>query len=1047
MEVTMLSLRHAGKRRWSLCLAVLLLSAIAAPAQQLYQGPAQGSIPGGAKISTDDFGITDRPGIRKDKLPNPKENQEPVADRANKVPAAAPLGANEFYDANITPSSTDAPILIKGFQGIRDIGATIPPDPHMAAGPEHLVLLVNSQIGIYDKNGVLLKLIDADTWYANVFSGPGPCDPQVVYDHHAERFVMVWIECSSERYSLFLSISDDSNPLGEWSNWRLPGGQNGTAVTNFLNDYPKLGLDENAYYVTARMFEIQPTASFYRYLQLRIIPKAQLLDNQAGPVIWNDLWDIREPSNLNTRMQFIVPAVTFGTPGIEYLIGNSPYTTATFVNMWELIDPLGAAILIGTNIPVTATNNPSNANQLGGGTPLIDVGGARFRNAVYMNGSLWSAHSVAGGTGRQFVFARYVRLDVINQSLLEDVAFGADNFWYYYPAIHPDKNGNMHMVFTRSGTNEYASARYTGRLKTDPPGLQASATLKAGEANYVKDFGSGRNRWGDYLGIALDPVDSAKVWMFGQYAAAHDRGGNPLWGTWTGFASFEPLPGRHVRFDPDSIAFTTLEVGQNSAPAIITLSNIGADDLTISSISVANSNFVLSGIPALPRTLRSFGDLSFTVEFAPTVAGFLEGAILIASNDSDQPTSSIALTGRALGQVPFSGTVRDSVTQAPIQARLQFLRAGETSPRATVTTQNDGSFSAVVLEGDYFVTMLPEVPYPPAERENVAHTTPGTTLNFLLNPAPVVVVEDDTAGNSRDIYGGLLNELGYAYSLYNPLVEGATLPADKIQRLTEPQLIIWATGDTRTNVLTTADLAVIRGHLDRGNPLILTGDNIAETAPSTDSVLAHYFGVKFNSNYSPVVIRGFAGDPIGNGLTTGAPGNSKDQLELVAPGAGVTVNKVFRYGTSNADSVRIAAVRAQGGTSWRAALFGFRLEATTLLNRKQILQRAIDWVTDFSSAVDDKPVASVPQTFRLHQNHPNPFNPSTTISFELPQAATVKLQVFDLLGRQVATLIDGFKPAGQHRVLFDAGRLPAGEYLYRLQAGEYAETRKLVLMK
>jgi hypothetical protein len=83
----------------------------------------------------------------------------------------------------------------------------------------------------------------------------------------------------------------------------------------------------------------------------------------------------------------------------------------------------------------------------------------------------------------------------------------------------------------------------------------------------------------------------------------------------------------------------------------------------------------------------------------------------------------------------------------------------------------------------------------------------------------------------------------------------------------------------------------------------------------------------------------------------------------------------------------------------------------------------------------------------LMQNYPNPFNASTTIRFVLPEPQVVKLKVFDLLGRQVQTLIDEYKRAGVHTVIFDASGLSSGVYFCRLQAGEMVETRRMVLLK
>lgn len=89
----------------------------------------------------------------------------------------------------------------------------------------------------------------------------------------------------------------------------------------------------------------------------------------------------------------------------------------------------------------------------------------------------------------------------------------------------------------------------------------------------------------------------------------------------------------------------------------------------------------------------------------------------------------------------------------------------------------------------------------------------------------------------------------------------------------------------------------------------------------------------------------------------------------------------------------------------------------------------------------------IPGEFDLYQNYPNPFNPVTTIRFALPEKAAVALKVFDLLGRQVTTLVDEEMPAGVHKVIFDASALPTGVYFYRIRAGSFTEIKKLTLLK
>jgi hypothetical protein len=90
---------------------------------------------------------------------------------------------------------------------------------------------------------------------------------------------------------------------------------------------------------------------------------------------------------------------------------------------------------------------------------------------------------------------------------------------------------------------------------------------------------------------------------------------------------------------------------------------------------------------------------------------------------------------------------------------------------------------------------------------------------------------------------------------------------------------------------------------------------------------------------------------------------------------------------------------------------------------------------------------ALPNEFALYQNHPNPFNPVTTVRYALPKTGVVKLGVFSMLGQQVTQLVNGEVEAGYHEVKFDASGLSSGVYLYRMQAGDFVQTRKLLLIR
>jgi hypothetical protein len=91
--------------------------------------------------------------------------------------------------------------------------------------------------------------------------------------------------------------------------------------------------------------------------------------------------------------------------------------------------------------------------------------------------------------------------------------------------------------------------------------------------------------------------------------------------------------------------------------------------------------------------------------------------------------------------------------------------------------------------------------------------------------------------------------------------------------------------------------------------------------------------------------------------------------------------------------------------------------------------------------------SNLPVKFELYQNYPNPFNPKTIINYDLPKDSYVKIKVTDMLGREVATLVNQPMKAGENKVEFDGSNYPSGVYFYKLQAGDFTQTKKLILLK
>ena len=106
------------------------------------------------------------------------------------------------------------------------------------------------------------------------------------------------------------------------------------------------------------------------------------------------------------------------------------------------------------------------------------------------------------------------------------------------------------------------------------------------------------------------------------------------------------------------------------------------------------------------------------------------------------------------------------------------------------------------------------------------------------------------------------------------------------------------------------------------------------------------------------------------------------------------------------------------------------------------------WYLILSSVVTDvEGGADVPSVFRLDQNAPNPFNPTTTIRFALPESEKVTLKIYDIIGREIATLVDQELPAGGHSIVLKPERMASGVYFYRIEAGTFLQSKRMVLVK
>ena len=170
-------------------------------------------------------------------------------------------------------------------------------------------------------------------------------------------------------------------------------------------------------------------------------------------------------------------------------------------------------------------------------------------------------------------------------------------------------------------------------------------------------------------------------------------------------------------------------------------------------------------------------------------------------------------------------------------------------------------------------------------------------------------------------------------------------------------------------------------------------------------------------------------------------------------------NYIYVDSVLKSDSLATAFAGNRTSTAYYSKMWelskGFTTELFRNASHKLICLIYTAWLNAGSPvSVEDENSVQLASNFELAQNYPNPFNPTTTISYTIPnvtlsgaEGSRVQLKIYDVLGNEVATLVNEYKPAGSYEVRFDASILSSGVYFYKLQTGNLVETKKMILMK
>ncbi len=397
-----------------------------------------------------------------------------------------------------------------GFLGIAATGWN-PPDPDLAAGPDHVVLVVNGELHVYTHDGTSTfsqVIAGAGGFWGAQGAGSFVFDPIAVYDPHAQRFIVaageLWNDYANS--AICLAVSQTSDPGDGWHKYRWEV----TSEGGFL-DFPNLGVGPDAIYVANDFFNT-PTGNF-----IWVIPKAEtLVGDPVTPT----------PVRTSTGARSLGAVKTYdpNAPAQYFLTAYSGYSNR--LAMEAITDPLGTPTLHSYSLVVPSFAQPPDAAQLGTSN-LADTIDFRIKNGVYRNGSLWAVHTIGEDNTARVRWYEIVmngwplsgQSPVVVQGGTLDYGTG-EHTWM--PDIHVDDFGDALICFSRSSSSQYISVERVIRLAGDPISTLRDPVLM--QESTAPETG---DRWGDYSGVDEDADDPGVFWTHNEYRASS-------WRTWVG---------------------------------------------------------------------------------------------------------------------------------------------------------------------------------------------------------------------------------------------------------------------------------------------------------------------------------------------------------------------------------------------------------------------------------------------------------------------------------------------------------------------------------
>ncbi len=635
------------------------------------------------------------------------------------------------------------------------------------------------------------------------------------------------------------------------------------------------------------------------------------------------------------------------------------------------------------------------------------------------------------------------------------------------------------------------------------------------EFDMLSFFGAGTGNWlvvnpmegtlPSGSSVSVDVTFDANGMVGGDYAANININSNdPVTPVAVVAASMHVTGAPNIEVVPEALDFETVYSGYPMTKDLV-ISNTGTDDLTVSDITSGNPDFYAT--VTLPVTISSGASIDVPVTVLSTTVGNITGDLTITSNSTVNGTLVVPMSA-VVELPPVAGVSPSSIDEA--------IEAGQTSIKTLTITNTGGSDLNYDISYDILKKSsatvnitLPAVNAVsnPAAKKNITNDVESRNITInkgLENPNSAVqllILSPDDDEHISDLIS-TMSSFDDIEMTHFPLDQFGTITLEDL--LPYPVVMVqndfkWSSAGTDAETIGN----LLADYIDAGGKVIvnmytysydewgMSGRFITEGyGPFTGTTQDIWGEATLGTVYDPLNPIMTDVNAINDNWGHQDPSLAADAVLLAdwSDGQpmiayndnvigfnliGITGNSAF---TSDLGTLFHNAVLYLGGTSWLSVdpaqgvvaagasgdvTIGF--DATSLETGDYTAVLHVG-TNDPQNPVTDVPVHlgvidnvnddvnPIPAKYDLAQNYPNPFNPTTVISYSLPVTAKVTIKVFDILGREITTLVNGEMNAGVHRIKFDASRLTSGIYFYAIRAegnngSTFMNAKKLILMK